>query len=72
MSERETEVLRLMAAGRSNTEITRELVVSSKTVRNHITHIFTKLGVSERESAIARALELGLAGVEPAQPRWDT
>jgi hypothetical protein len=31
-----------------------------------------KLGVSERESAIARALELGLAGVEPAQPRWDT
>ncbi|MBF4767106.1 response regulator transcription factor [Nocardioides agariphilus] len=72
LSERETEVLRLMAAGRSNTEITRELVVSSKTVRNHITHIFTKLGVSERESAIARALELGLAGVEPAQPRWDT
>jgi DNA-binding NarL/FixJ family response regulator len=72
LSERETEVLRLMAAGRSNTEITRKLVVSSKTVRNHITHIFTKLGVSERESAIARALELGLAGVEPAQPRWDT
>jgi DNA-binding NarL/FixJ family response regulator len=71
LSERETEVLRLMAAGRSNTEITRELVVSAKTVRNHITHIFTKLGVSDRESAIARALELGLAGVERAQPRWD-
>lgn len=71
LSERETEVLRLMAVGRSNTEITRELVVSSKTVRNHITHIFTKLGVSDRGSAIARALELGLAGAEPAQPPWD-
>ncbi|MGI8456836.1 MAG: response regulator [Propionibacteriaceae bacterium] len=71
LSERETEVLRMMAAGRTNTNITRELVVSSKTVRNHITHIFTKLGVSDRESAIARALELGLTGAEPGQPRWD-
>jgi DNA-binding NarL/FixJ family response regulator len=71
LSERETEVLRLMAAGRSNAEITRELVVSAKTVRNHITHIFTKLGVSEREGAVARALELGLAGAEPAQPHWE-
>ena len=71
LSERETEVLRLIAAGRSNTEITRELVVSTKTVRNHITHLFTKLGVSDRESAIAKAHELGLAGAEPGQPRWD-
>ncbi len=71
LSERETEVPRLMAADRSNTEITRELVVSAKTVRNHITHISTKLVVSERESAIARALEPGLAGVDPAQLRWD-
>jgi DNA-binding NarL/FixJ family response regulator len=71
LSVRETEVLRLMAVGRSNTEITRELVVSSKTVRNHITHIFTKLAVSDRKSVIARALELGLAGAQPAQTRWD-
>jgi DNA-binding NarL/FixJ family response regulator len=70
LSERETEVLRLMAAGRSNTEITRELVVSTKTVRNHITHIFAKLGVGDRESAIARARELGLAGGATTPPRW--
>ena len=70
LSERETEILRLMAAGRSNTEITRELVVSAKTVRNHITHIFTKLGVSDRASAIATARELGVAVAESAEPRW--
>jgi DNA-binding NarL/FixJ family response regulator len=60
LSERETEILALMAAGRSNTEIVRELVVSTKTVRNHITHIFTKLGVTNRAEAVARAHELGL------------
>jgi DNA-binding NarL/FixJ family response regulator len=70
LSERETEVLRLMAAGRSNTEITRELVVSTKTVRNHITHIFTKLGVSDRQAAVTRARELGLAAAESAPLRW--
>ena len=71
LSERETEVLRLMAAGRSNPEITRQLVVSAKTVRNHITHIFTKLGVDDRETAIARARELGLTGTGAAPTRWE-
>ena len=61
LSERESEVLRLIAAGRSNPEIARELVVSAKTVRNHITHIFTKLDVEDRAGAVARARELGLA-----------
>jgi DNA-binding NarL/FixJ family response regulator len=60
LSERETEVLALIAAGRSNTEIVHELVVSAKTVRNHITRIFTKLGVANRADAITRARELGL------------
>jgi DNA-binding NarL/FixJ family response regulator len=61
LSERETEVLRLIVAGRSNPEIARELVVSAKTVRNHITHIFTKLGVEDRAGAVGKARELGLA-----------
>lgn len=60
LSERETEVLALMALGRTNAEIVRELVVSTKTVRNHITHIFTKLDVANRTEAVARAHELGL------------
>lgn len=60
LSEREPQILALIAAGRSNAEIVRELVVSAETVRNHITHIFTKLGVADRAAAIARAHDLGL------------
>jgi DNA-binding NarL/FixJ family response regulator len=66
LSERETQVLALISAGWSNAEIVRELVVSTKTVRNHITHIFTKLGVTTRAEAVARARELALGrSVDP-------
>ncbi|WP_221767656.1 response regulator transcription factor [Nocardioides sp. LS1] len=69
LSERETEVLSLIVAGRTNAEITRELVVSAKTVRNHITNIFAKLGVTDREQAVERARELGLER-RLGDPRW--
>ena len=54
------EVLDLIARGRSNTEIARQLYVSPKTVRNHISNIFTKLQVADRAQAIVRAREAGL------------
>jgi DNA-binding NarL/FixJ family response regulator len=57
---REAEVLDLIAQGRSNTEIARRLYVSPKTVRNHISNIFTKLQVADRAQAIVRAREAGL------------
>src|SRR5215217_6337650 len=57
---REAEVLDLIAQGRGNTEITRRLYVSPKTVRNHISNIFTKLQVADRAHAIIRAREAGL------------
>jgi DNA-binding NarL/FixJ family response regulator len=60
LSERETEILGLMARGRTNAQIARDLVLSEKTVRNHITSIFAKLGVGDREQARERARELGL------------
>jgi DNA-binding NarL/FixJ family response regulator len=60
LSEREREVLSLIANGLANNEISARLHISSKTVRNHITNIFAKLDVSERSEAIARAREAGL------------
>lgn len=60
LSDREREVLELIARGLSNSEIARKLVVSPKTVRNHVSNVFTKLQVSDRAEAIARARKAGL------------
>lgn len=60
LTPREIEVLDLIAQGLDNTEIAARLVVSSSTVRNHITSIFSKLGVSTRAQAIIRARDAGL------------
>lgn len=57
---REREVLNLIAQGRSNSEIAERLVLSPKTVRNHISNIFSKLQVADRAQAIVRAREAGL------------
>ena len=57
---RELEVLRLIAAGRSNQRIARELFVSLDTVKKHVTHLLGKLGAANRTEAAARALQLGL------------
>lgn len=60
LSEREREVLELMARGLTNSDIARKLVVSPKTVRNHVSSIFTKLQVNGRADAIGRARKAGL------------
>jgi LuxR family maltose regulon positive regulatory protein len=60
LSERELEVLRLVAAGLSNREIAQELVVAVSTVKSHINHIYGKLDVKNRTRAVARAQTLGL------------
>jgi LuxR family maltose regulon positive regulatory protein len=57
---RELEVLRLIAAGRSNQRIARELFVSLDTVKKHVTHLLGKLGAANRTEAAARARQLGL------------
>jgi len=59
LSARETEILGLVARGHSNVQIARELVVSDKTVRNHITSIFAKLEVENRSQAIVLARNAG-------------
>jgi DNA-binding NarL/FixJ family response regulator len=60
LSPRETEVLRLVAAGKSNPTIAAELFVGEATVKTHLLHVFEKLGVSDRTRAVTRAMELGL------------
>jgi DNA-binding NarL/FixJ family response regulator len=60
LSARELEVVRLVAAGRSNQAIAAELVLSEKTVARHLSNIFGKLGVSSRTAAAAYAYEHGL------------
>jgi LuxR family transcriptional regulator, maltose regulon positive regulatory protein len=60
LTDREVEVLRLLAAGRSNQRIAHELVVALDTVKKHVTHILGKLGATNRTEAVARARQLGL------------
>jgi len=62
LTARETEVLRLLAQGQTNREIARGLFVSLSTVKAHVEHIISKLGVSDRTQAAVRAVELGLVG----------
>ena len=60
LTEREREILDLVARGLTNAEIARRLVVSDKTVRNHVSNVFAKLQVAGRAEAVARARDAGL------------
>lgn len=60
LTEREAEVLAMIAQGRTNEEIAEQLVLSLKTVRNHVSNIFSKLQVADRAQAIIRARDAGL------------
>jgi len=59
LTERETEILRLMAGGYSNKEIANTLGVAEGTVKNHVSNILSKLGVRDRTRAVLKAFELG-------------
>jgi DNA-binding NarL/FixJ family response regulator len=60
LTEREREILQLLAQGRNNSQIAAQLVLSGHTVRNYVSSIFSKLQVADRAEAIVRAHEAGL------------
>ena len=60
LTSRELEVLRMLAAGRSNQAIAAELVVALDAVKKHVSHLLDELGATNRTEAVARARELGL------------
>ena len=62
LTAREREILDLVARGRSNAQIAEQLVLSTKTVRNHVSSVFTKIQVVDRAQAIVKAREAGIGG----------
>jgi len=60
LTDRERDVLRLLADGRSNAEMARDLIVEPSTVKTHLLNLYAKLGVHSRTQAIARARVLQL------------
>jgi DNA-binding NarL/FixJ family response regulator len=62
LSPREVEVLKLVAGGATNQVAARKLLVSETTIKTHLLHIYTKLGVRDRASAVATAYQRGLLG----------
>ena len=69
LTRRELQVLQLAADGLANEEIAEKLVISEKTVKNHIANIFSKLQVNDRTQAILYALRKGLMTMPPDEPR---
>jgi DNA-binding NarL/FixJ family response regulator len=67
LTERETEILRLLATGKSNSELASHLFVGEGTIKTHVSNVLTKLGLRDRMQAVIFAYESGL--IEPGQQR---
>jgi DNA-binding NarL/FixJ family response regulator len=62
LAARERQVLQLVAKGTSNRDIARELFISEATVKTHLSHVSTKLGVTDRAAAVAKGYDQGILG----------
>ena len=64
LTDRETEVLRLVAVGRANKEISRDLGIGEGTVKTHVSNVLAKLGVQSRTQAALQAIQLGIGSTD--------
>jgi DNA-binding NarL/FixJ family response regulator len=69
LTDREIEVIKALAQGKSNKEIARDLDISEKTVRNHASNIYKKLHIFDRTQAVIYAVRHGLVDLEQPEPR---
>ena len=69
LSERESEILKLVTSGMSNKEIAEKLFLSQRTIKAHLTNIFNKLNVASRSEAIVKGLQWGLVTLENAEDK---
>jgi DNA-binding NarL/FixJ family response regulator len=69
LTERELEVIKALAQGKSNREIARDLDISEKTVRNHASNIYKKLHIFDRTQAVIYAVRRGLVDLDQPEPR---
>ena len=67
LTERESEILKLVTSGMSNKEIAEKLFLSQRTIKAHLTNIFNKLNVASRSEAIVKGLQWGLVTLEPTE-----
>ena len=72
LSERETEILKLVTTGMSNKQIAEKLYLSLRTIKAHMSNIFTKMNVASRSEALIQALKLGLVTLEDAKQENNT
>lgn len=70
LSERESQILKLVTTGMNNKEIAEKLFLSQRTVKAHLTNIFNKLNVASRSEAIVKALQWGLVTLENTEDRF--
>lgn len=71
LTQRETDILTLLAEGKSNRDLSRALFLSEKTVKAHLAAIFRKLGVTNRTQAAMAAVSMGIGPIRPMSPTWD-
>jgi two-component system, NarL family, response regulator DegU len=63
LTRREVEVLQVLANGSSTTDLAKKLYISAKTAKNHLAHIYSKLGATSRTEAVAKAVKLGIVRI---------